>query len=258
MEAVVEKKFGYLESLLGNYIVSSDIRLTRIEKNMSTFKEQLQADTEQFKKNVQADTRTLKIEMTGFKNEMKDFKGEMKDFKGEMKDFKDEMKEFKDEANRFQLRAEKDRQSMNKKWGDLANKMGTIVEDIVAPSIAEIARKYFCIEELDSFSIRAMRRSLDRSQRREFDVIAEGENCFIVVETKATPRTEYIQDFIKLVPTLDKWFPELKEKKLIPIFASLYIPENSITFLTRNNIFALAMKGDTMDILNYQSTNFHK
>ena len=46
----------------------------------------------------------------------------------EMQDFKDEMRTFKDEA-------ESDRKRMNKQWGELANKVGTAVEDIVAPNI---------------------------------------------------------------------------------------------------------------------------
>ena len=41
----------------------------------------------------------------------------------EMMDFKDEMKV--------------SRKELNKRWGELANKMGTIVEDIVAPILRE-------------------------------------------------------------------------------------------------------------------------
>jgi len=43
---------------------------------------------------------------------------EMREFKDEMKVFKDEMTDFKDETVR-------DRQRMNKQWGDLANRLGT-------------------------------------------------------------------------------------------------------------------------------------
>lgn len=53
----------------------------------------------------------------------------MKDFKNEMKDFKDEMKA--------------DHKKMNKQWGDLANKMGTLIEDIVAPAVDPVVKKYF-------------------------------------------------------------------------------------------------------------------
>ncbi len=170
-------------------------------------------------------------------NEMKDFKNEMKDFKNEMKDFK--------------TNSEADRKSMNKKWGELANKMGTIVEDIVAPSVEGIVREYFKINELDMLAIRFRKRSSDGKSIREFDVIAESKNYFFIVETKATPRTEYVKEFIKLISEIEKWFPNIKDKKIIPIFSSLYLPEDTIKYLTNNNIFAMAMKDDNMDILNY-------
>ena len=46
---------------------------------------------------------------------------EFKSFKDEMSAFKDEMRAFKDE--------------MNKKWGDLANRLGTLAEDIFGPGV---------------------------------------------------------------------------------------------------------------------------
>ena len=42
--------------------------------------------------------------------------------------FKDEMKEFKDESIR-------DRREMNKRWGEIANSLGIIVEDLVSPAV---------------------------------------------------------------------------------------------------------------------------
>ena len=46
-----------------------------------------------------------------------------------MQSLQKEMKDFKDE--------------MNKRWGELVNKMGTIIEDIIAPNIPTIAQRYF-------------------------------------------------------------------------------------------------------------------
>ena len=161
--------------------------------------------------------RDLSSEMKDFKNEMKDFKEEMKDFKDEMKDFKDEMKDFKQEMTDFKDEIRNDtkqfKKELNKKWGDLANKMGTIVEDIVAPGLKGVGARYFGIEEFDFFAPRLRLKSRDRSMTREFDVIAETENYFFVVETKSSPTTEYISDFIKLIPRLDSWFPVIREKK---------------------------------------------
>ncbi len=40
---------------------------------------------------------------------------------------------------------EEDRKAMNKRWEDLANKMGTLVEDIFFPSFDIVLKKYFNI-----------------------------------------------------------------------------------------------------------------
>ncbi|MBC7320485.1 hypothetical protein H5T89_07545, partial [bacterium] len=56
-------------------------------------------------------------------------KEELAQLSREMLEFKDEMRVFKDE--------------MNKRWGELANKMGTLVEDIFFPSFEIVLKKYF-------------------------------------------------------------------------------------------------------------------
>jgi hypothetical protein len=68
----VEERVERLESLLGQFIVNTDVALRRLETSLEAFK--------------------------------------------------DEMRAFKDEVN-------EDRKRMNKMWGELANKMGTLVED---------------------------------------------------------------------------------------------------------------------------------
>ena len=73
----------------------------------------------------------LSFEMREFKDEMREFKDEMREFKDEMREFKDEMSEYK-EWSRNQIK------TMNRQWGDLANRMGTLAEDLVAPSVPRI------------------------------------------------------------------------------------------------------------------------
>lgn len=162
----------------------------------------------------------------------------------EMRGFKDEMRAFKEE-----MRA--DRKSMNKQWGELANKMGTVVEDIVAPNIPRIAREYFHCENLEDFSVRRkLLNTKDRRTTREFDVIAVGDHMVLVNETKSTPRTEYIDDFARMLDTLFDYLPQYRGYRVIPIFSSLYLDEETVRYLTGKKIYAMGMKGDTMVILN--------
>jgi len=203
---------------------------------------------------TEAEIRALKDEMKAFKDEMRDFKNEMKDFKEEMLAFKEEMKDFKDEMLAFKEESRRERAEMNKRWGEITNKLGTFAEDMIAPNIKGIAKRYFGCEDFDFFGVRVKKRhSKDKSKRREFDCIAVCEDMVILNETKATPKIEYINDFIDVLKEFYDYFPEYKDKKLIPIFASMYLGDDLVSYLTKNGIYAMAIKEDTMDLLNYEN-----
>ena len=82
------------------------------------------------------------MELQSFKDEMLNFKNEMKVFKDEMLDFKNEMKVFKDEMLDFKEWSKKNIESLNRQWGNLANRMGTLVEDIFFPSMDQTCLLY--------------------------------------------------------------------------------------------------------------------
>ncbi len=167
----------------------------------------------------------------------------------EMREFKEEMRGFKDES-------ERDRKRMNKQWGDLANKMGTLVEDIVAPNIPRVAKEYFGVEDLDFFAVRVAKRNARIPDlKRAFDVIAVSKGHFFLNKTKATPRANYIDGFVETLGEIDDWFPEYRDKALVPIFSSLSISEELVKYLTRKKIYAMGMKDDTMHIANFEDVN---
>ena len=158
----------------------------------------------------------------------------------------DEMKNFKDEMKA-------DRKRLNEQLGELANKWGTLVEDMVAPNIPRIAREDFGFGQVEDFMIRRkVRNKKDPSQQREFDVIAVGTHQVIINETKSTPRIDYINEFIQVLGEIEDYFPEYTGKTLVPIFASLHIGEDVVTYLTRNRIYAMAMGDETMELKNFQ------
>ncbi len=101
--------------------------------------------------------------------------------------------EMKAESSRDRAESARLRGKMNKRWGDLANKMDAIVEDIIAPSLRRMAREEFNCGEERFFSARISRaRSDDSSLRREFDVLYIGAQAMLLNETKSTPRSEEV------------------------------------------------------------------
>ncbi len=164
---------------------------------------------------------------------------------------------------RFRGQAERDREewararrAMNKQWSELATKMGTVVEDIVAPSVRRMAREVFDCGEQQLFICRIERvRSDDRSRRREFDALYVGDRAVLLNETKSTPWGADIRRFVRLVRSGEffLYFPEYRDLPLVPVFSSLSLPDNLVTQLTRNGVYALAMGDEAMQVLNFDA-----
>jgi len=207
---------------------------------MATIKERVDKLEKLMAELIKAQHRT-ELELERLSREMREFKDEVRN---EMKEFKNEMrrdmKEFKEETN--------------KRWGELANKLGTIVEDIIAPAVSPVIKQYFNCE-VNDLQVNRKKKDIKTGLKDEFDVIAVSDECKTVflVEVKSTPKIDYINEFKdKKIDRFLALFPEYREYKLIPIFASLRLEEDIINYLTKQKIYAMAYKEwEYMDILNY-------
>ena len=256
MPTQLKEKVSFLEDSLNRFIISTNKMMYEMTK----------------------DTRLLKEEMKEFKGEMKEFKDEMKEFREdsakEMKEFKEEMKisrensakemkEFKEEMKEHRENSAKElkefkednkkfKKDSNKQWGDLANKLGTIVEDIVSPAVRPAIEKYFG-EKVDYIAIHVRKKLKRQNIQGEFDVIATTPSYVFLIETKSSPSEEYLMRFKeKNIPHFRKLFPEYKKLELIPIFASLRFESSFLKIANREKIFLLGYREwEYMDILNF-------
>ncbi|MGQ9608427.1 MAG: hypothetical protein ACUVWN_03940 [bacterium] len=272
----LEDKADTLESALGRFIINTNMYLNRFEKGLEALRDEMKAfkdEMKDFKDEMKAfkdemkdfkdemlafkdEMKDFKDEMLAFKDEMKDFKDEMLAFKDEMKDFKDEMlafkdemKDFKDEMKDFKDETRKDRIEMNKQWGALANKMGTIDEDLIAPAARPVLAKYFKCEPIDR-TIRFTRRI--GSESFEVDVLVACEDKVFMIEVKSAPKVEYVEQILQKAEKFKVFFPEYKDKETIPIYASIIFPDEVLNHATRSKLYVMAYREwEYMDILNF-------
>ena len=152
---------------------------------------------------------------------------------------------------RFEQEMRASKRELDKKWGDLANKMGTILEDIVAPNLQRLARDYFRLNPVLDFMIRRFRRCPDcLTIETEFDALLVGAEAVIVGEAKSTPSIESAGAFADKVRAFFDFFPEYRGRRLIPVFGSWAIADPVIERLTQQGIYALRMGEDTMELAN--------
>ncbi len=199
-------------------------RVSRIEKAV-----------EEFVKNVGIEFNKLYNSQMRTEMELRDFKDEMKAFKDEMKAFKDEMRQ----QNR----------DMNLKWGEMANKLGTIVEDLVHPSLPRIINEEFNLD-VDFLGIR-IKRKLKDGRVKEYDAIAVAGEYVFLNYTKSTLKTVDVQGFIEEIKMFREFFPEYKKNKLIGVLASLYVDESVVKYAEKAGGFMVLAVGDKlMEVVN--------
>jgi len=178
-----------------------------------------------------------------------------------------QIREYKEETDRkiAEYRAETDRQirehkeetrnqirENNKRWGEFANKLGTIVEDIIYPAFRPVIRKYFGCEPEKTY-MRLEYSNRERGIYEEFDAVAVCEDKVFLLEVKSTPREKHIEEFKEKAKRFLEYFPEFTGKKLILIMASLSFNEGFVKQLSKANIYAMAYREwEYMDILNFE------
>lgn len=247
----IKERINTLEHALGSFIIQTEKAINSISAEVKTLSKEMREFKSEMK-GFKDEMLDFKDEMREFKDEMKEFKDEMKGFKDQMGEFKEEMREFKDEMKGFKDEIREENKRMNKRWGEISNKLGSIAEDIATPGLLGIIREHFNEDPDKRMDTMYIRNSKARDNIREFDAIALTDRYFFLCEIKTTPRHDYVKEFIDLV-TSDKiyeYFPEYQDKVLVPVFSSFELPENVIKNLTKHQILAMAMGDDHMEVVN--------
>ena len=167
----------------------------------------------------------------------------------EMQEFKEEMRAFKEEMRAWRERSEKEMTQFRKQWGELANRLGTLAEDIVAPGLPYAIKKYFNLPVEKVFARVDVQKN---GKAREYDVIAIAGDKIFVVDVKSQYRSEYFKRFKKMLEEFFDWFPEYKGKKIIPVIASFNLSPGVIKQATKRKCLALQMGGEYLEFVNFK------
>ncbi|MEM6321377.1 MAG: hypothetical protein AAF960_27215 [Bacteroidota bacterium] len=221
----MDEKVGYLEGILGRFIAQTERSINRLERNI----EKMSAELKEDQRKMKEDTLALK--------------------KALEKDRK--------ESEQFRKESEQARKNMNKQWGNLANRLGTLIEDIVIHAVRPASRKHFGEKDLNALFARVNKHSKKDKLRGEFDVFCVTDKRVYLVETKSYPDKEKLMVLKdKKIPNFRKLFPEYNGLELIPIFASLHFDEKFIQLANEEKVYLLAYREwDYMDILNFEAVS---
>ena len=173
---------------------------------------------------------------------------EMREFKDEMQAFKEEMHLFKDEVRADQEASRRERIEMNRKWGDLANKLGTMVEDLVYPSLARIVKERFDQEPRDL--VVRFKRRLPDGRREEIDALAVTDELILLNSTKATLRSADVENFVQQIERFREFFPEYAGLPVVGLLATLSVDDSVLRYAERSGFLVAAVGEEVMELKN--------
>jgi hypothetical protein len=217
--ATVEARVDRLEEVLQEFITNVGIEFTKL------YNSQLRTEAE------------LRV----FKEETRLFREDTQVFKDEMRAFKDEMRAFKEEGR------EQNRE-MNRRWGELANKMGTLVEDLVTPSLPRIIKELLDRDVIDLMA--RWKRRLSDGRVREYDAVAVTVDLVCLNSTKSTLHSADVDRFVEEIDHFREFFPEYRNHPVVGMLASLAVEESVLNYAEKQGFVVLAVGDQVMEVKN--------
>ncbi len=159
------------------------------------------------------------------------------------------------EADLERRRREHEREirALRRLWGELAQKHGTLVEDLLAPSTSYVLETVFgCTEDqIEAYFISVRSRQKRGSQVMEFDVVAACPEFVLIMEIKSRGRAEYVREFVEKLKRAREFLPvELRERPIYGAFAAPSLTPEVVRFGERLGLIMLAVGIRLLDIQN--------
>ncbi|CUT05142.1 hypothetical protein, partial [Candidatus Kryptobacter tengchongensis] len=156
-------------------------------------------------------------------------------------------KEMKERDEKWERERKKLVKEWNLKWGELANRLGTMVEDLVYPSLPGIIKEEFGID-VEFIAVDVKKRINGRE--KEYDAVAIAGNYVFINSTKSKLKNKDVDDFVNDILEFRTFFSEHADKKLIGILATLRIDEGVLKYAEKTGFLVLAVGEKLMEVKN--------
>jgi anion-transporting ArsA/GET3 family ATPase len=198
-----------------------------------------QEESQKWRKSMEEDRRESKKELKELRKTIADSRKEREE------DRRENQKELKE------LR--KTIADSRKELGQISHRLGTIVEDLVAPSLPRVLKEMVnCPTEQDILiNVRVRRRHpTQKGKMLEIDAMADCGNYVLFNETKSQFSPEKVKAFLAKLAVVRDYFPEYQHHQIRGCIASLYLDKSLIDYASRQGLLALASGEFLMTVQN--------
>ena len=137
---------------------------------------------------------------------------------------------------------------LDKRIGDLGNRLGEFVEGMVAPGIKRLFQERGIVLRTVSRDVSSSDPALGLAT--QIDLFAIDGDCCVLIEVKSKCSIDDVNDHIERMGKFKRLFPEYADKKAYGAVAAMVMPEDVAKYAWRKGFFVIAQEGDAAVILN--------
>ena len=162
-----------------------------------------------------------------------------------------ETRAFAAETRSFQAEIRAMAARQDRQWGELANRLGTLTEDIILPGIPAVFRTLFGEDGRLELAIRVRRNHLaDPGRSEEFDALVSRGDVVLIAESKSTLRPEHLDEFRDKVVRSRDFLAEAAGRKVVGLLGSLVLDPSLVTAGERQGLIMVGLGTGLLQVLN--------
>ena len=160
------------------------------------------------------------------------------------------MKESAEETERLMKvsseETQKEFKKMMKALGDIGNRLGEFVEEMVSPAIVRLFQE----RGIDVQKVYRRATARVNGEFVEIDLLAVDGTAMVAVECKSKMSMEDVTRHLKRMEKIKVAFSEYADKTLYGAVAAMVMPEEIADYACREGLFVLAQSGNTLAVRN--------
>jgi hypothetical protein len=224
-DKVLEQRVNRLDRKLDQAIEQDHERLTRLEDVLASFINSTQNGFAKLRQQLADSQQHNDAEFAKFQQQMAD-------------------SQKRNDAGFAKLRQE---------VGNLSHRLGTLVEDLVAPSLARILSEVVsCPADTEVILNTRIRRRhpTQAGKMLEIDAIAECADYVLFNETKTQLTPEKVKDFLDKLTQVRDFFPEYQHRTILGAVSSLRVEASLVEYASRQGLLVLGGGEELMALQN--------
>lgn len=139
----------------------------------------------------------------------------------------------------------------NKKIGDLGNRLGEFVQEMVRPAVVRLFRE----RGIEVHQVMRNIEAFDNENAIEIDLLVINQQQAIAVECKSRLSIEDVDDHLARLDKFKQLFKYYQNISLMGAVAGMVVPDDVAKYAYRRGLFVLAQNGDSILIRNDDKFN---